>query len=316
MKFSEIVRSKRNENGWDLRDLAYLSNIAISFISEIENEVSKPTMTTAVNLIYALGISLTEFIEMLGIDSNFSQFRERVPSDLRKSVLQIEDIEQFLAVYNRKDGLSVAKELLYDSYTFILQMQGQNSNYQAVKQVAAEAIYNATRQLNQQNVPLPYPTKLDLEILTDTFTYGGVIIFPDVGYYIRRKRIESEQSLMDMSQKLGVSHSSISRLERGEKDRIHLHEIIDIDRNLGLDGLLLGMCWAAAQFATGVQRNISLNLQDEPPKSWTPDEYAIASTIVKLDRLHQSVAGYFAKDFRANVDYLFNTTGDEDDKKG
>jgi len=304
MKFSEIVRMQRNERGLDLRALASLSNIAISFISEIENEISKPTMTTAVNLVYALGISLPELIARLEIDNYFAKFREYAPDSLRKEVLQVEDIDQFLKIYNHRDGQSQARELLYDTYTFVMQLQDENPDYHMVKQMAAEAVFNATCQKNQLNVPLPYPSQLELDVLEASFTQGGVIIFPDVGYYIRKKRIQSHQTLMEMSQKLGISHSALSRLERGERDRIHLHEVIDIDRNLGSNGYLLEMCWAAAQFATGVQRNTRLGLHNEPPMSWTPDEYTIGTTIVRLDRWYQSLGFPFAEEFRAKTGKL------------
>lgn len=60
--FAERVRREREVRGWSLRDLAARADVAPSFLSRTENELSCPSLITAVRVARALGVPLGDLV--------------------------------------------------------------------------------------------------------------------------------------------------------------------------------------------------------------------------------------------------------------
>jgi transcriptional regulator with XRE-family HTH domain len=56
--FAKRLRRERLARSWSLRDLAERADVAISMLSRAENELSCPSLTTAVRVATAFGIPL------------------------------------------------------------------------------------------------------------------------------------------------------------------------------------------------------------------------------------------------------------------
>lgn len=296
--FGDILRTIRRDRGLDLKELEQTSGVAISLISRLENNLSQPTVTSAVSLAYALHVPLSELASAMGIKGLLTRYNDG-KFQFQPNVLNIQDIESFLVFYNTE--FTHAKELMRHFYGRVIRTQNPQLNEFDAFLEAADKIAEATRPIGNRYVPLPYPTELDPSYLEQTLVHQGILIFPDVGYYIRKERIKSNKTMMDVAEQAGVSHSAISRLERGAIERINLNEIIAIDNILGLEGEVLSMCWSAGQFHTGVIRNIAQDLEVEPPLAWPEEYYALAEAVIKLERWYTSLNIPFLGEFRASI---------------
>lgn len=305
--FSELIKKTRLKLRMDIKDVSENSGVAFSVISRLENNLSQPTVVTVVKLAYALRLQSFELCGSLGLDSYLCLLRDHDVREFNPNVINIYDIESFLDFFH--SASMKAKDFLYDSYEEVERKLRPESLLEEDEEKDDEivsvwdTVKNAIIPLSNRYIPLPYPDKIDLQYLTDIHNNHGVMIFQDLGYMIRERRIIARLSLRDLAALTNVSANSISRLERGVIDRLFLNEIVQIDNALHSQGQIFSVCWAAGEFHSGVLRNRVHDIEVDPPLSWTEQEHAIATTLVKLDRWHSSIGNgdRFVQEFRNRV---------------
>lgn len=73
MTLGEKLRIIRSESGMTIDDLSHLSEVSKSLLSQIERNLSVPTVTTLERITNALGISVTELFSQLEKENNQGQ---------------------------------------------------------------------------------------------------------------------------------------------------------------------------------------------------------------------------------------------------
>lgn len=92
MRIGREIRRRREGLDWTLEDLSHRSGLSVRYISNVENDLRDPSLSTIVAISKALG---AEPGELLGVRSmNASAFEagelfSRLPADSQKIVLQL-----------------------------------------------------------------------------------------------------------------------------------------------------------------------------------------------------------------------------------
>jgi len=300
-QFSDLLKNNRLRLRKTIEELSESSDLAMSVISRLENNLSQPTVLSLVKLAYALTIKSGEVSASLGFQDIFGRAINEPKPNREDMPLFIGDIEAFLAFFNW--DVDKAKSYIYSAYEKVVCTANPNLPADELRELAWDSVKNATFPTSNLYTPLPYPSVIDPEYIKIALIDGGILTFPDVGYFIRENRVSANLSLRDLSNKTNISFNTISRLERGLIDRLFLNEIIKIDAALDSKGLIFNMFWAAGEFHSGVIRNKLRGLELDPPLAWTDREHALANTIVKIERWSASLNIPFLSDFRNLVFY-------------
>ncbi len=107
MDIGKRIKNLREEYNYKLKDLAELSGLSFSYISEVELGKKKPTFDTLEKLAKGFGVSIIKLIgkddviinniKLLIGDMELDKFVEDVKSKTGMDVLDIEDIESYLS---------------------------------------------------------------------------------------------------------------------------------------------------------------------------------------------------------------------------
>ena len=73
--FGRRVKKLRADHGWSLEELAALSGVSRSMLSEIEREKANPTLTVTYRIAQAFGLNLQDLIETAEAASNIQTIR-------------------------------------------------------------------------------------------------------------------------------------------------------------------------------------------------------------------------------------------------
>lgn len=108
------VKQLRGERGWSLEELARVSGVSRSMLSQIERRRANPTLTVALRIAHALGIDLTELVRLPGTspqlkviraDDRSFHFRSDKCCQIRTlSPLHLEKDVEFYQVRLARDG--------------------------------------------------------------------------------------------------------------------------------------------------------------------------------------------------------------------
>ena len=66
MKGNELIRSKREERGFSLRELARRAEVSHVHVKNLEEGISEPTFEVLIRILNALGVSLFAFSREIG----------------------------------------------------------------------------------------------------------------------------------------------------------------------------------------------------------------------------------------------------------
>lgn len=279
------LRTVRLDKGLEIKDLAKKIGITGSQISRIETSKSDVTINSIVRIANGLNIELKDLLAALEIDATFPQFHGAKQRNKNSDIVTIQDVEGFLRLYRNQPRR--AKDELIDAYHVVRKknlngLEGNLSEFDT-----AEIIRQATQALSNKFLPIPYPKKIDEEIIESIYISGGVITMRDLAAYVMASRRTIGQSLRKVAVKTEVSYNAIARLERGELERYLFAEIISLDQALFLDGKLTAISWAASEFQSGIAR---VKAMDNPISSlykWDPEEFAFADTLITITRWNQ-----------------------------
>ena len=148
--------------------------------------------------------------------------------------------------------------------------------------------------------PLPYPKTLTATDILEIHLAGGAMLVQDLGTYLHRVREKKGLSIRACAKLIGVAHTAIHRLEKGDINRALLKTILELDQVLNLDGEAITIGWSASEFHTGVIRNRAVDTgvitrpapyddKHTAPYAWGPRERAFADTLIKIARWHKKL---------------------------
>lgn len=299
-KLSDLLKARRLYLRKKTEEVSKSSGVSMSVISRLENDLSQPTVTSMVKLAYGLSLTSYEVSMALGVKDYFGRAVIE-PKTIRENdmPLFLGDVEGFL--FKFKYDIAETKKFLFEAYDEVICKTNPTLPKDAARTLARDSIKNATFPTSKLYTPLPYPHSIKMNYLETALIKGGILIFSDVGYYIRELRVKRNWSILDLSARAKISNYTISRLERGLIDRLFLNEIIRIDDALNTDGLIFNMYWAAGEFHSGVIFNKSRGLELDPQIAWVDREFQLADTVVKIERWSASLDIPFLDNLRRMV---------------
>ena len=265
--YGQIIRAKRKKKGFTVGELADLAGMTHPQVSRIENRKSSLTLNSALRITYSLNIPLSVLLPHKIISA--------LPLYFQNSILTRDSLEKYPTL-NYKDLVPldsfdlfrsgeaeiVIKVLLKQFIESIL----YGANTEKVKSIT-QLLYNYLAEKKSPasisvNLPplLPeiaefrYPQKLSLDNIRNIYLAGGVLIFLDIGAYIRQIRFSKKMSLKELGDTIGLSHQGIKLLELETPEKMKLEDILKLDIALGLDGELLDFSWKVAELYAGIHR--------------------------------------------------------------
>lgn len=102
MRIGREIRRRREGLGWTLEDLSHRSGLSARYISNVENDMRDPSLSTIAAVAKALGAEPGELLglrTMAGSGFEAAELFGRLPADAQKIVLQLMRI---LAMRRRK----------------------------------------------------------------------------------------------------------------------------------------------------------------------------------------------------------------------
>jgi transcriptional regulator with XRE-family HTH domain len=252
-------------SGLDIQTLSNKSKVPKSVISKIENSNSSITIPTFVALCYGLNKTPLQFFEETNLlpSIRFTQFDkfDLLPKHDDEN-LYLADVEGFLR------GISLS-ELSVEEIFINLLIPAICSREDCSKEVARLQAENLIRDAIQmdfgESISLSYPKDIRIEDLLVSFDNESIMIFQDAGAYLRSMRNMKNLNLLQLQEIVGVSKSSLGRLELGMVERAKVAELIELDRALSTEGLLTAIYCRVALFHSGIARNYFYHISDLPP---------------------------------------------------
>lgn len=267
MEFGDWLKVERLKQKLDMRGLSRLSDgVNAGTISRIESGEVEPTLTTAVRLSDALGFDWRDVAKAL-------YALERKPTinfkGNKEEVLTIEDIEDFVALYKERPQHA---ELVFN---------------QIVDPIKRHPIFpkHSTRFFGKRkpyDLVINYPPDLSLQDIIFIFQRGGVLTTSDLGHYLKIARRNIELTLSNMQTMVKISDSVLSRLERGEIEKVKLDDIWTLDVYFKADLQLVALAWKAFEFQSGVIRKQAQT--GNRPARWEKHDIQLAKALVGVGR--------------------------------
>jgi len=270
-KLGHWIKKAKQSRGLRTDDLAKYSSVASGQISRAEKGLSC-TIITLVKLCYALQIRPLDFALEFDLQpvARFIQEREKNSSAEHIAPLGIDDITAFIALSN--DTPALAKERLEMWLAEALIQQRELSQAQASEQ--------AKRYLDETaDTPLPYPTHIQIKTLERDLRGHGIMTFSDAGKLLLEIRKKRGLGLRKLANLTDISFNTLSRIERGEVERIRVRDVVELEKVLEAEGQILTIFWDAAEFHARLwmQRYRSVY-------SWTERDFWLAQTFFHVVR--------------------------------
>jgi transcriptional regulator with XRE-family HTH domain len=286
-KLTDWLRAKRLKSKLDVRELSAQSFVATSQISRIENNLSAITINTLVGLGYGLDFGLKEVMDELEIRPYFPKLRNRkINRDANMQIPQISDAYSMWLFY--RDEPQRAKGLMYDGYHQVREQIGNENGTDLQK--SFDMVWEALQDSDEFSA-LPYPPEIKLDHFLEIYSNNGAITNKDLGISLAMRRAENNLSQRELAKKTKISHSVISRLERGFIDRVFFDYVVTLDNVLVMDGELIAFAWAAGEYQSGISllkylNEKELELRKLHYTNWDSSAKAWVDTFIAICRWH------------------------------
>lgn len=237
MDFGEwIGRHRRETLNIDMRTAAERTGVDLGTISRVENGRTQPTLATVIRLCEGYDLALADMIAAL-VGAEVAQTLTP-PDRPDNSVLSVADAVAFARGFGPARAAWLAAQL-----NTIGRTQAQAAREPNPPPVVPEAIPLLLARSEVFQVTLAYPGGLAAESLRWTYAMGGLLLFVDVGAYVRAARQLSGQTLHALG-----SATVLSRIETGTMERIKLGDVLALDAALTPDDhAVAGMFWRAGR---------------------------------------------------------------------
>lgn len=254
MEFGEWVSNIRQERGLDVRAFAKETGIDSSTVSRTENQRTQTSIYTAYKIIQGLRVSVFELAKTL-TDLEFPSLKEDyfVPSS---NILILEDVDRFVAYYKVEQDKGAEQLVNYlndlSSSAFGMKRTGRYQEHRIeVDRHDIERLLFKTSLF--RSLEMEYPTKINPEIILETYKQRGALMISDVETYtnnIRSKarRISSASSFNTGGVLPVGSLRTTGHMGSGAiLERTKLSDVIEFDIKTEQSGKVIGMYWDACK---------------------------------------------------------------------
>ena len=224
----KLIRKKRKERGWTLKDVAYAVGVSESTVSRWENGLIKNMRGSHFALLsQELNIPLSAFLIE---DPNAVEAGKELITNSQ------------LARQNRQKERQSLKQLCYDlheqgnSYMSIAQKLGiaWTTARRYDQQIKADKLAKEDqpiKKVDKTNHRRPYKSKQKLSAISSKTTKDKDIA---LGKIIHEKRKEQGKTLEDVAQAVGVSETSVFKWEHGQNKDLFGSHIAGLSRELNI----------------------------------------------------------------------------------
>ncbi len=228
MQIGDILHNARTQKSnpsvkkLGLVELSAQCGVSYGQIARIEKNLSQPRILTLVRISDALGLTLKQIVQELELNHLLKRQwiapREyQVPLNMSRS-----KFISWLQTENKK-GLEEATNLLAFSSPFdMYRSKADHSPYQVI------------------------------ELITMEFARGGLITLEDLSCYLLSVRKQQNISQWELGKLVEIEYRAIQRLENADLQFIDWDLLLKIDQSLELNGAMIGLAWAVAEFESGI----------------------------------------------------------------
>ena len=252
MELGMWVQRMRVERELDLRALAALTGVDATTISRIERG-AEATLSTVIRICDGVQVTPAELLWAL----EGKPWPNLAPpqNPIGEIMPTTGDIEAFLtsmrsdwqagrawlaALLNRIASLQDASEK---------SMQGS-----AQPLFVPEDIDKLLFPSSLYQFALQYPPSIQAKDIADIYRSQGILTLTEIGVYVKKVRQSRKETLTRIKDAVQLSASVLSRLETGAMERIKFNDVMVLDKQLGQEGLIIGMYWSVYRFTNEIVR--------------------------------------------------------------
>jgi transcriptional regulator with XRE-family HTH domain len=238
---------RRDKLKYDLKTVSKLTGVDASTISRIENQKTQATLDTVIRICDGLEIDFTYLIrELMGTKEIPTVDYFRPQNEIRFPTIDYFDLDRFLDRFRQSSDWGC--HFLAQWITQVAANQAKEDGLAPPPPITDTDIAHMLTKSSVYEFRLHYPAEhLFAEDIFRIFQNGGVLIFADVGSYVREIRRARNTTLASLHKSTERSTSVLSRVETGALERIKLDDVLAVNEQLSGQNEILGMFWAAAQ---------------------------------------------------------------------
>jgi transcriptional regulator with XRE-family HTH domain len=251
---SRIQRPGSSHGKMGLVELSERCGVSYGQIARIEKNQSQPRILTLVRIGDALGLTLEQIVHELELNhlikKQWTSLRKyKIPLNLSRS--------SFLGLLRGENAKELAK-------TADLQKDSTFDLYRAKADDFPDEVTN---------------------LIAKEFASGSIITLEDLSCYLLSVRKKQNISQWELGKLVDIEYRAIQRLENAELQLIDWDLLLKIDQSLELNGALVGLAWAVAEFESGIflQRILKEDIQN----FWSDETKSRLTNLITLDRLHR-----------------------------
>jgi transcriptional regulator with XRE-family HTH domain len=252
MEFGVWVQRVRMERALDLRAFAALTGVDATTISRIERG-AEATLSTVIRICEGVHATLADLLWALEGKPWPNLATPQHPT--REVMPTIGDIEAFL-ISMRSDWQAgrVWLAALLNRITSLHDASEGSMQGSAQLLFVPEDIDKLLLPSSLYQFALQYPASIQAKDIADIYRSQGVLTLTDIGVYVKKVRRSRKETLSGIKDAVQLSASALSRLETGAMERIKFNDVMILDKQLGQEGLVIGMYWSVYSFTNEIVR--------------------------------------------------------------
>jgi transcriptional regulator with XRE-family HTH domain len=301
MEFKDWLRENRKQKGMTLIDLQNRTELSNAQLSRLETGKSELTLFSAVRILHALDLSWSTLYTDGIIDGDIKSmlsYRDMETKPSKPQCVNFNDVDALADSGLIQSGK--ASKVIVSLIERFLQKFDVQLNKREFENLAV-SLYSYIGDPNVTSKGLPavlkkvsfsYPSELDPTKLREIYLAGGVLIMQDLSFYIKELRRIRKLSLRKQAKAIDITHQALTALETRMNEKVKLMDIVNLDKNLELNGELVLFSWRAAELYMGTSKITSKRKRIAQPRSAV--EIQVIEKLVVLSRLFLY---YFPDDF-------------------
>ncbi len=301
MEFKDWLRENRKRRGMTLIELQAKTGVSNGQLSRLETGKSELTLFSAVRILHALDLSWSSLYTDGVIEGNIKALVPYNDIGAKSSNLRCPNFNDVDALAD--SGLiqtGKASEIIIGLIRLFLQKFDLRLDKYEFEHLSI-SLYAYIGDINITSDGLPnalkkitfsYPMELDPNKLRGIYLDGGVLIMQDLSFYIKQLRKLKKLSLRGQAKAIDITHPALRALETRMNEKVKLIDIVNLDKNLDLNGELVLFSWRTAELYLGTTKNVSILTKIAQPRQSA--EIHVIEKLVVLSRLFLC---YFPDDF-------------------
>lgn len=299
MEIKDWLKENRKRQGLTLTELSLKTGINNGQLSRVETGSSSLTLFSTVRIMHVLNLSWSSLFSEGLIDEGAKGlpiYKNAKPSNLE--CLNFGDIDALTASGLIKTGKAseivvALTKMFIEKFELLLSVDRLTFISKGLYSYLGNTIkttYGLPKEL--AHISFSYPNEMDPKVLREIYLAGGVFIMQDLSFYIKQLRQSKKISLREQAKAIGMTHPALRALETRINEKVKLDDIINLDKQLELDGELIVFAWRTAEFYMGISQIVS-KLEGKV----YPREIMDVQLVEKLIVLSRLFLYYFPTDF-------------------